>query len=135
VSSPGKKDGLFWPSTDASDQSPFGPLAADASMEGYAPISGSRKNPTAYHGYYFRILKAQGKSAPGGAYNYVINGNMIAGFALVAAPAEYGQSGIMTLIINHQGKIYQKDFGDKTMANFQTMSEYNPDSTWTLVKE
>jgi hypothetical protein len=135
VSTPGKKDGLFWPSADGSDQSPFGPLAADASMEGYAPISGARKDPQPYHGYYFHVLKAQGKSARGGDYSYVINGNMIAGFALVAAPAEYGQSGIMTFIISHHGKIYQKDFGDHTLENFRTMTEYNPDSTWTLVKE
>jgi len=133
VSSPGKKDGLYYPSSDANDQSPFGPLAADAALEGYGPVSGSRKNPKPYHGYLFHILKAQGASAPGGAYSYVINGNMIAGFGLAASPAEYGQSGIMTFIVNHQGKIYQKDLGPKTPPGSVTI--YNPDSTWALVKE
>jgi hypothetical protein len=135
VSHPGQKDGLYWQSSDDSDQSPFGPLAADAEGQGYGPVSGSRKNPVAYHGYYFHILKTQGPAAPGGAYNYVINGNMIAGFALVAAPAEYGQSGVMTFIVSHQGKVYQKDFGKKTSEMFKTMTTYNPDSTWTLVTE
>ena len=133
-SSPGKKDGLYWSSADVNDQSPFGPLVADASAEGYGEIAGGRKNPTPYHGYIFRILKAQGKNAPGGAYNYVINGNMIAGFALVAAPAEYGQSGIMTFIVSHQGKVYEKDLGPQTSENFKAMTEYNPDGSWKLVK-
>ena len=135
MSRPGQKDGLYWSSTAGGDESPFGPLAAEASSEGYTPLSGSRKNPVAYHGYYFHILKAQGPAAPGGAYNYVINGNMIAGFALVAAPDEYGQSGVMTFIVSHQGKVYQKNLGPNTRKVFQSMNQYNPDSTWTLLKQ
>lgn len=137
-SSAGKQDGLYWTSANGADattgQSPFGPLVAAAAEEGYGPISGSRSSPTAYHGYYFHILKSQGSHAPGGAYNYVINGNMIAGFALVAYPSEYGKSGVMSFIVSHQGKVYQKDLGPKTDDLASKMTQYDPDSSWTLVK-
>jgi hypothetical protein len=135
VSSPGRHDGLYWPATSGLPQSPFGPLIAAASAEGYAPISGSRKNPTPYHGYYFHILKAQGPHAPGGAYDYVVNGNMIAGFALVASPAEYRKSGVMTFIVSHNGKVYEKDLGSNTSDVAASMNHYDPDGSWKLVKE
>jgi len=124
VSSPGKKDGLYWPSD--SNDSPLGQLAADASAEGYK--AGSEPQP--YHGYYYRILTQQGASAPGGALNYVVKGKMIGGFALVAYPADYGNSGVMTFIVNHAGTVYQKDLGLKTAAIAKAMKIYNPDSSW-----
>ena len=139
-SSEGKKDGLYWKSEQATGTattagSPFGALVAEASTEGYGPISGSKKSPTAYHGYYFHLLREQGSNAPGGAYSYVINGKMIAGFALVAYPAEYGKSGIMTFVISHQGKVLEKDLGAKTEEIAKGMATYDPDKTWTVVKE
>jgi hypothetical protein len=138
ASSPGQHDGLYWPTEDdakGAGPSPFGPLIAAAAAEGYPPISGAHSSPTAYHGYYFHILKAQGASASGGAYDYVINGNMIAGFALVAYPAEYGKSGIMTFIVSHQGTVYQKDLGPNTADLAAKMTQYDPDSSWSVVKE
>ncbi|MGZ4999219.1 MAG: DUF2950 domain-containing protein [Methylomonas sp.] len=128
-SEPGKFDGLFWEAEEGQPQSPLGPLIAEARAEGYKLKDGSEK-PSPYHGYYYRILTRQGPNAPGGKYDYVINGNMIAGFGLVAFPVQYGSSGIMTFIVNHQGKIYQKDLGPKTAETVEKMKEYNPDSTW-----
>jgi len=134
VSSPGKEDGLYWPPKLDSDESPLGPLVAYAQAEGYNPkgqeMEESERGP--YHGYYFKILTRQGKHAPGGKYSYMINGHMIAGFALVAWPAEYGSSGIMTFIVNQQGRVYQKDLGPKTASVAGKMKVYDPDSTWTL---
>ena len=109
VSSSGKKDGLYWPASDG-DASPLGELVAQASVEGYKAGEGR----TPYHGYYYRILTQQGPNAPGGALNYVVKGKMIGGFALVAYPAEYGNSGVMTFLVNHAGTVYQKDLGDDT---------------------
>jgi len=135
VSKPGGKDGLYWDAAPGEEQSPFGPLIAQANMEDYTldNPTGSRLAP--YRGYIYHILKRQGPDTPGGEYNYVINGNMIAGFALVACPTEYGVSGVMTFIISHQGKLYQKDLGPNTKEIVRGMKEYNPDSTWTLVKD
>jgi Protein of unknown function (DUF2950) len=134
VSSPGKQDGLYWPPDFDGDESPLGPLVAYAQVEGYSPElreeDEAERGP--FHGYYFRILTRQGKHAPGGGYSYVINGNMIGGFALVAWPAEYGDSGIMTFIVNQQGRVYQKDLGPKTSRLASRMKVYDPDSTWTL---
>jgi hypothetical protein len=132
ISSPGKMDGLYWPVNPGEEQSPYGPLIAQAASEGYQPGTGHHQP---YHGYHFHILKEQGPAAPGGKYNFVINGNMIAGFALVAFPDEYGSSGIMTFIISHQGKLYQKDLGPNTDQIARQMTEYNPDDSWTLVAE
>ena len=109
VSGPGKKDGLFWPESEG-DDSPLGAFIAQASAEGYKAGEGR----TPYHGYYYRILTQQGPNAPGGALNYVVRGKMIGGFALVAYPAEYGNSGVMTFLVNHSGTVYQKDLGDYT---------------------
>jgi hypothetical protein len=132
-SSPGNKDGLYWPPELDGEISPLGPLVAIAQGEGYdAQSKESNPGPQPYHGYYFKILTQQGKHAPGGKYNYVINGNMIGGFALVAWPAEYGNSGVMTFIVNQQGRVYQKDLGPKTGKLAPAMKRYDPDSTWQL---
>lgn len=134
VSSPGKEDGLYWPPDLDGSLSPLGPLVAYAQVEGYSPElraeDEAERGP--YHGYYFKILTRQGKHAPGGKYNYVINGNMIGGFALVAWPAEYGTSGIMTFIVNQQGRVFQKDLGSKTSRLASRMDTYDPDSSWRL---
>jgi hypothetical protein len=127
VSSPGKKDGLFW--RDDSDPSPLGELAAKASGEGYK-LEGKGEP---YHGYYYRILKAQGADAPGGAISYVATGKMIGGFALIAYPAEYGNSGVMTFMVNHAGTVYQKDLGRWTSVHAKRMSLFDPDQTWKKV--
>jgi hypothetical protein len=127
VSSPGKKDGLFW--RDDRDPSPLGELAAQASAEGYK-VDG----PGApYHGYRFRILKGQGTDAPGGAFNYVVKGKMIGGFALLAYPAEYGNSGVMTFQVNHAGTVYQKDLEQRTEALAASITVFDPDQTWKKV--
>lgn len=127
VSTPGKKDGLFW--RDDSDPSPLGPLAAEASAEGYKVGEG----PRPYHGYYFRILKGQGSDAPGGALYYVVRGKMIGGFALIAWPAEYGNSGVMTFLVNHAGVVYQKDLGARTDFVAKRLTLFDPDQTWKKV--
>ena len=130
ASTPGKKDGLYWPPELDGEISPLGPLVAQAKSEGYRKKG--TDEPVPYHGYYFKILTRQGRHAPGGRYNYIINRNMIAGFALVAWPAQYGESGIMTFIVNQQGRVYQKDFGPKTGKVAPAMKEYDPDPTWRL---
>ena len=128
VSTPGKKDGLFW--RDDSDPSPLGALAAEASAEGY---KAGGAGPTPYHGYYFRILKGQGSDAPGGALNYVVKDKMIGGFGLIAWPAEYGNSGVMTFLVNHGGTVYQKDLGTRTEFIAQRTTLFDPDQTWKKV--
>lgn len=133
LSTPGKMDGLYWDAAAGQEQSPFGHFFATAATQGYAQTTGHPHEP--YHGYHFRVLKRQGSAAPGGKYDYVINGNMIAGFALVAFPVDYESSGIMTFIVNQQGKIYQKDLGPDTTELARQMSEFNPDSSWTPVKD
>lgn len=133
VSTPGKKDGLYWSPDLDGTLSPLGPLVASAQGEGYgSDLQNEDRVPAPYHGYYFKILTGQGRHAPGGRYNYVINGNMIAGFALVAWPAEYGDSGIMTFIVNQQGRVYQKDMGPNTTRLAKAMKQYDPDPTWRL---
>jgi hypothetical protein len=127
VSDPGKRNGLYWPVTEGEVPSPLGPLAAQAAAEGYR----RGEKPVPFHGYYYRILKGQGAKAAGGAYNYVINGHMVAGFALVAWPAEYGTSGVMTFVVNQNGIVYQKDLGPKTAQIAEEMTRYNPDQTWS----
>jgi hypothetical protein len=134
VSSPGKHDGLYWPTDSDGEESPLGPLVAYAQAEGYNPeLRGEEEVERGpYHGYCFKILTRQGKHARGGAYNYIINGNMIAGFALIAWPAGYGDTGIMTFIVNQQGRVYQKDLGSNTDHIARKMTEYDPDPTWRL---
>ena len=125
-----KQDGLYWPAdADKGEEvSPLGPLIAES-----APYLKGNKKGAPYHGYRFRILTRQGKSAPGGAYGYVINGRMIAGFAMVAYPAEYGQSGVMTFIVNHNGKIYEKDLGKNTADIGGKMNSFDPVKGWKEV--
>ena len=124
-STAGQQDGLYWdPAVAGGEESPFGPLMAEY-------LKGGRQRGDPYYGYYFRILTRQGSHVPGGRYNYVINGNMIAGSALVAFPAEYGNTGVMTFLVSHHGKVYQKDLGPRTVAIAKEMQEYNPDATWT----
>lgn len=136
ISSPGRRDGLYWPTAAGAKESPFGPLVARAKEEGYMKKrQPGEKGPRPYHGYYFHILKSQGKNAPGGKYNYVINGNMVGGFALVAYPARWGASGVMTFIVNQRGRVYQKDLGPKTAEIARKMKAYNPDLTWKLAQE
>jgi hypothetical protein len=129
VSSPGKKDGLYWPSSGG-DESPLGEFAAKASAEGYS-TEGRVQQP--YHGYYYRILTRQGPDALGGAFDYVVGGKMIGGFALVAYPADYGNSGVMTFIVNHNGRVYQQDLGPRSSLRAFRMSAFNPDSDWKKV--
>lgn len=131
ASEPGQQDGLYWPVESGEPPSPLGPLVADARAEGYR--RGESGAPVPYHGYYYRILTAQGKDVPGGAYSYVINGNMIAGFAMLAFPAEYGASGVMSFIVNHVGAVYQKDLGPETAKLAEGFRTYDTGAGWTLV--
>jgi hypothetical protein len=133
VSEPGQKDGLYWAVNPGEPQSPLGPIMARARSEGYKG-QGSTATPP-YHGYFYRILSAQGKDAPGGAYSYLVNGKMIGGFAVVAYPTEYGNSGVMTFVVNHDGNVFQKNLGKNTVATGKSMKEYNVDATWSEVKE
>jgi len=129
ISSPGKKDGLYWPTEPGEPPSPLGELVAAAASQGY----GVGKGPIPYHGYYFRILTEQGASAPGGEVDYVVRGKMIGGFALVAYPAEYRNSGVMTFVVNHTGDVFQKDLGWNTSHIASRITEFNPDQTWRKV--
>lgn len=131
ISSEGKKDGLYWPTKDGEPLSPLGPLVGRAAAEGY---KGHHGKPTPYHGYYFRLLTAQGKDAPGGARNYLVQGKLLGGFAVVAYPAAYGNSGIMTFIANQDGVVHQKDLGEDTATIAQGMKAYDPDQSWAAVK-
>ena len=132
-STPGKKDGLYWPPSENGPASPFGPLVAEAHAEGYARTTGTGPHP--FHGYYFRILSRQGKSAPGGKMDYMSHGNLTAGFALVAFPENWDQSGIMTFIVNRDGEVFQCNLGERTSRIAWAMKEYNPSSDWTLVQD
>jgi len=133
VSDPGKKNGLYWETKAGEAQSPLGPIMSEARREGYQGKPSTQPGP--YHGYYYRILTAQGKNASGGAYSYLVKGQMIGGFAIVAYPAQYGNSGVMTFIVNHDGKVFQKNLGSNTASTAKNMKEYNPDKTWSEVKE
>lgn len=131
-STPGKKDGLYWKTEGTEVESPFGELVAEAHAEGYHKKS-SEQHP--FHGYVFRILTQQGAAAPGGEKDYMNEGNLTGGFALVAYPANWGKSGIMTFIVNQEGKVFERDFGEDTSEVAGSMTQYNPDSEWTLVKD
>jgi len=129
ISREGEKNGLYWEAKEGEEQGPLGPLIAKAAVEGYTakrPVG--RRDP--YHGYYYRILKGQGKSARGGEYDYVVNGKMIGGFALVGYPAEHGDSGVMTFIVNQDGVVYEKDLGKDTEKIAAAMQKFDPDKTW-----
>jgi hypothetical protein len=130
LSSEGKKDGLYWKAAPGEEMSPLGPLIARASEEGY-PVTKKNKRHMPYHGYFFKILKRQGSNAPGGKMDYVNKGKMVAGFALVAYPAIYGVSGIMTFMVNQTGIVYEKNLGPKTGKIAKAVTQYDPDKTWT----
>jgi hypothetical protein len=130
ISTEGKKDGLYWPAAQGEEESPLGPLFAAASAQGYHAGQGR----TPYHGYYYKILTKQGPAAAGGAVDYVVNGRMIGGFALVAYPAEYRNSGVMTFIVNHDGTVFQKDLGPNTEEIAGAIAAFNPDKSWTRVE-
>lgn len=149
-SSPGERNGLYWETSEDEKPSPLGALIAAARVEGYGPkpLRSAKYRQAArpaaeteaplhprapYHGYYFKILKSQGPHAPGGQYSYLINGNMIAGYALIAFPDNWGNSGVMTFIINQQGRVYQKNLGPDTAKIAAAIAEYDPDSSWKLV--
>lgn len=130
-SSPGKRDGLFWPVSKGETPSPMGALFAKAGAEGY---EAKDEKPAPYHGYRFKVLTAQGPDAPGGSFSYVVNGNMVAGYAMVAWPSQYGNSGIMTFIVNSNGTIWEKNLGEKTGEVAAAMNVYNPDDSWRRAK-
>jgi hypothetical protein len=132
-STPGKHDGLYWKTKEGEEESPLGLLAAKAVSAGYGGKKSGHK-PIPYQGYYYKILKGQGKDAAGGAYSYVVNGKMIGGFAMVAYPAKYRSSGVMTFIVNHDGIVFQKDLGKDTAAIVAKMALFSPDKTWKTVE-
>ena len=123
----GKHNGLYWKTSESELGSPIGPLIAEAAGQGYTAQQGK---PTPYHGYYYRILTKQGAAAKGGAKDYLVNGQLVRGFAFVAYPAQYRNSGVMTFIVNQDGKVYEKDLGQSTADLASAMTEYNPDNTW-----
>ena len=132
-SDPGKKNGLYWETKEGEEPSPLGLLAARARAEGYTKKEAGT-GPVPYHGYLFRMLKAQGKDAPGGAYDYVVKGKMIGGFAVVAYPAKYGSSGVMTFLVNHDGAVFEKDLGPGTAKAAKAMKKFDPGKGWTKVE-
>lgn len=131
ASTAGKRDGLYWPTKAGEEPSPLGPLVMQAAGEGYAKEK--QKGPRPYHGYYFRLLKAQGPGAPGGAIDYVVRGRMIGGFAAIAYPAKYGSSGIMTFIVSHDGTVYEKDLGPQTATAARAITRFDPGAGWAPV--
>lgn len=138
ISTPGQRDGLFWEVPEGGKPSPMGDLVEQARSEGYPvgqPKTGDAPKRSPYHGYFFRVLKAQGTHAPGGKFSYLINGNMIAGYALIAYPDKWGSSGVMTFIVSQQGRVYEKDLGPQTADLAVAITEYDPDPSWKLVQE
>lgn len=135
MSRPGKHDGLYWEVGPGEELSPMGPLVAEARMEGYPTSQPTNGRQRPYRGYLFHILKAQGDSAPGGRMSYVVDGKMTKGFAMVASPSKYGASGVMTFIVGKDGKVYQKDLGQDTRRIVNAMTEYDPDPSWTEVRD
>jgi hypothetical protein len=130
-SDPGHKNGLYWPTAEGEEPSPLGPLVADAESQGYTSSHDASGQHAPYRGYHFRILKSQGPNASGGARDYIVNGEMIGGFAVVAYPAEHGNSGIMTFIVNQDGIVYQRDLGPDTAKIASQMTAFDPGSDWT----
>lgn len=133
LSTDGHRDGLYWTVREGEPPSPLGPLVAEAASAGYVGKKATDVKPVPYNGYRYRMLTAQGKNAPGGAYSYLIDDKMIGGFAVVAFPAKYGASGVMTFLVNHDGIVYQKNLGKNTEAVAAKMNSFNPDSSWTTV--
>jgi hypothetical protein len=133
TSDPGKKNGLYWKTKEGENPSPMGEMVANARAEGYTRVA-SKGAPAPYHGYFFRMLKKQGKNASGGALDYVVKKKMIGGFAVVAYPAVYGSTGVMTFLVNHEGVVYQKDLGKNTVKTAKAMKKFDPDKTWKKVE-
>lgn len=133
-SDPGKENGLYWPARRGQKLSPLGDLVGQATQEGRAINTAGGAQPSPFQGYYFKILTGQASAAPGGAKQYVDNGDMSGGFALVAWPAQYDSTGVMTFIVNHDGIVYQKDLGSQTDARVRTITSYNPDKSWQRVR-
>ncbi|HWF18056.1 MAG TPA: DUF2950 family protein, partial [Verrucomicrobiae bacterium] len=131
-STPGQTDGLYWPAGTSGRPSPLSSFVAQACLERY---NWSGQGPQPFHGYFFKILTRQGPAAPRGKMNYIHKGEMTAGFAIVAYPVRWGESGIMTFIVNQDGTVYQRSFGDKTASVAERMKEYNPDSSWNVVRD
>lgn len=134
LSTAGERDGLFYPVREGEDASPFGPAIAVAASEGY-DYDEQSADPEPYHGYYFKVLTAQGPSAPGGAFNYVINGNMVAGFGMIAHPAEYDVTGVMSFLVGRNGVIRERDLGTATESLVPEISIFDPTPGWTLLVE
>jgi Protein of unknown function (DUF2950) len=136
VSSEGKHDGLYWPTSqgeeEGEEESPLGPLVAAAEAQGYSAASAEGQAP--FHGYFYRILTRQGKSVPGGAQDYVVNRHLTGGFALVGFPAKYGDSGVMTFVVNQNGIVFEKNLGPNTADIARHMTDYNPDQTWKIAQ-
>jgi len=128
MSSNGKHDGLYWPAV-ADEESPIGPLVVSARAEGYVSKAANEKR-SPYHGYFYKILTQQGKDAPGGAHGYIVNGHMIGGFAVIAFPAKYDDSGVMTFMVDQDGVLYEKNLGPNSTAIAQAMTAFNPDDSW-----
>jgi len=133
LSTPGKMDGLYWPAQVGKPESPLGPLVAAARAAGYRK-SAKSEGPAPYHGYFYKVLTAQGPDAPGGEVDYIVNGRMIGGFGLVAWPARYGDSGVMTFIVNHDGVVYQKNLGPQTTRLAAAINRFDPDPSWQKVE-
>jgi hypothetical protein len=129
ISTPGTQDGLAWQNADGTWDGPIGEAVANAIAKGYS------KRTEPYHGYFFKVLKGQGPAAPLGQMDFVVNGAMIGGFALIAAPAQYGLTGIKTFMVSHDGVVYEKDLGPSTLDQFATLDRFNPDRTWRPVVE
>jgi len=129
ISRRGHRDGLYWPAAANDVSSPLGPLVGSAAQEGYGKNIGVNRSK-AYHGYRYRILKAQGQHAPGGQYDYLVNGKMLGGFAIVAYPVKYGVSGVMTFMVSHDGTVFEKNLGQSTAGLVQKMQRFDPDAGW-----
>ncbi len=134
LSTPGKRDGLYWPPEDGAPESPVGDAVAEAAAEGYV-VDGQEQEPEPYLGYYYHLLQKQGSNAPGGALDYMINGNMVAGHALLAFPSDYGETGIMSFMVGENGIVYEADLGDDTLEAAQDIDSYNPGEEWVPVED
>ncbi len=135
VSSPGQRDGLYWPTQPGEPESPLGPLAAEASAEGYGHAASTGAAPQPFHGYLFRILEGQGPAAPGGTLDYVVSGRMIGGFAVIAWPARYGVSGIKTFMVSHDGVVWERDLGSDTARAARVITRFDPGTGWRRVPD
>lgn len=133
ISDEGQHNGLYWPSAEGEPESPAGDAVAAAAADGYRRSASGE--PTPYHGYYYRMLYAQGSNASGGAMDYFVDGRLINGFALIAWPADYGVSGVKTFLVNQDGAVYEKDLGEDTATAITMIELFDPDSTWTKVEE